>query len=226
MKNSCSDKICCCIPSRIGVLIVSLIIFSVYLALTVLMFVSKEDMASWSTSQEGVRNPLTIEAYNGMFEAFATIFIAYVVVSLLGTGAVWMRNRKAVRIYHIVNWFFVLLLFTITIAVWAYFNVEQNTYVNDCQAQQNIANNATFNPYYTPLVIPGKQLIAGGSDKSECIKTIKRYVIAAGFCVFFCNFVQIYWARSIGKYATSLKRSYQHKRLEMKDDDMISVSSD
>lgn len=35
-------------------------------------------------------------------------------------------------------------------------------------------------------------------------------------------FLQLYWARAIGKYATSLKRHYQHARLEeIRDDDSL-----
>ncbi|KAG1467044.1 hypothetical protein G6F46_000103 [Rhizopus delemar] len=129
-----------------------------------------------------------------------------------------------VRIYHVVNWFFVLLLFTTSVAFWVYFKVKQEVYVNDCQAQQNLQNNATASIYYTQILIPGKQLIAPGSDKSECINFIKSLVIASGVCVFVFNFLQLYWARSIGKYATTLKKHYQHQRLEVKDED--SVESD
>lgn len=96
-----------------------------------------------------------------------------------------------VRIYHVVNWFFVLLLFTTSVAFWVYFKVKQEVYVNDCQAQQNLQNNATASIYYTQILIPGKQLIAPGSDKSECINLIKNLVITSGVCVFVFNFLQV-----------------------------------
>lgn len=146
------------------------------------------------------------------------------------------------------------MLFTTTIAFWSYFKTKQNAYVNDCQDIYNIRNNATSNPIYTSIQIPGKQIVAGGSDKSECMQFIKTLVIASGVCVFFFDFLQVnyyrnfswffffvinnlfffffflriklYWARSIGKYATTLKKHYQHQRLQVNDDDLLSVRSD
>ena len=95
------------------------------------------------------------------------------------------------RIYHVANWFFVLLIFTITVAFWTYFNVKQDIYVNDCQDLQNIKTNPTLNPYYTPIQIPGKQPIAGGSDKSECIYLIRNLVIGFGVVMFIVNLIQV-----------------------------------
>ncbi|KAL7312419.1 hypothetical protein PS15m_008180 [Mucor circinelloides] len=219
MGKGYSDKICCCIPTRIGVLMVSFIIFSIYLVLTILMFVYKQDLQSWSTLQQNVDTPLTVEAFNGVFDAFATIFIAYFSVSILGTVSIILQHRRIVRIYHVANWFFVLLLLTVTVAFWTYFKVKQDGYVNDCQDLQNIRNNITSDPFYTSIQVPGKQIVAGGSDKSECIEFIRRLVIASGVLTFVCNILQLYWARSIGVYATSLKRHYQHKRLQVQDED-------
>lgn len=96
-----------------------------------------------------------------------------------------------VRIYHVANWFFVLLLLTITVAFWIYFKVKQDGYVNDCQDLRNIKNNITSDPFYTSIQIPGKQIVAGGSDKSECIEFIKRLVIASGVLTFVCNILQV-----------------------------------
>lgn len=96
-----------------------------------------------------------------------------------------------VRIYHVLNWFFVLLLFTVSVAYWTYFKVKQEVYINDCQDFQNIKNNITGNPYYTQISIPGKQLIAPGSDKSYCINLVKHFVIASGISTFVFNFIQV-----------------------------------
>lgn len=46
------------------------------------------DLQSWSTLQQNVDTPLTVEAFNGVFDAFATIFIAYFSVSILGTVSI------------------------------------------------------------------------------------------------------------------------------------------
>ncbi|EIE76072.1 hypothetical protein RO3G_00776 [Rhizopus delemar RA 99-880] len=219
-----SETVCCCVPVRLGVFIISLIITLFYLSLTVVVFVKKQDLEDWSTTQHDVNTPLTTQAFNGVFYSFSISFIVYTLVSVFGVVSVISQHRRMVRIYHVVNWFFVLLLFTTSVAFWVYFKVKQEVYVNDCQAQQNLQNNATASIYYTQILIPGKQLIAPGSDKSECINFIKSLVIASGVCVFVFNFLQLYWARSIGKYATTLKKHYQHQRLEVKDED--SVESD
>ncbi|KAI8643643.1 hypothetical protein BD408DRAFT_414625 [Parasitella parasitica] len=226
MGKQYSDKICCCIPTRLGVLLMSTIIFSIYLVLTVLMFFYKQDLQKWSTLQSNVDAPLTIEAFNGLFHAFSIIFIVYSVVSIMGIISIAVQHRRMVRIYHVANWFFVLLLLTVTVAFWIYFKVKQDSYVNDCQTLRNIQNNSTSDPFYKSIQIPGKQIVAGGSDKSECIQFIRRLVIASGVLTFVCNIIQLYWARSIGVYATSLKRHYQHRRLQVHDDDdLISTRS-
>ncbi|KAI7887880.1 uncharacterized protein EV154DRAFT_519378 [Mucor mucedo] len=221
-----NEKVCCCLPVRIGVLIMSFLIFCIYFVATFLMFYYRNDLTQWSILQQNVDTPLTLDAFNGVFYAFVTAFITYAVVSIVGMVAIVLQHRRLVRIYHVANWFFVLLLFTTTLAFWTYLKVKQDVYVNDCQELFNVYNNATINSVYTPIQIPGKQIVAGGSDKSECINFIKKLVIGSGVCVFICNILQLYWARSIGKYATSLKRHYQHQRLEVRDDDMLSIRSD
>ncbi|KAI8377314.1 hypothetical protein BD560DRAFT_54048 [Blakeslea trispora] len=225
MGRSYSDKICCCVPSRIGVLLISFIIFSIYLVLTILMFIYEKDLETWSTAENGVDNPLTIEAFRGLFTAFAVIFISYTAVSALGIVVVFIRQKKWVRAYHVINWFYVLLLFTITVSVWAHFNMDRSNYINTCQIEYNMANNVGVHPYYTPLIVPGKPVVAGGSDKSACIDLVRRLLIGSGVLVFFCNLIQIYWARSIGKYAIYFKKNHPHKRLETKDEDMVSIHS-
>ncbi|CEI87220.1 hypothetical protein RMCBS344292_01638 [Rhizopus microsporus] len=221
-----SETVCCCIPVRPGVLLMSAILFLVYLVLTIVMFVKKQDMEYWATFQQNVDTPLTPGAFAGVFYSFAISFIVYAVVSAFGIVAIVLQHRRMVRIYHVLNWFFVLLLFTVSVAYWTYFKVKQEVYINDCQDFQNIKNNITGNPYYTQISIPGKQLIAPGSDKSYCINLVKHFVIASGISTFVFNFIQIYWARSIGKYATSLKRHYQHQRLEVKDEDALSLRNE
>ncbi|KAG2234884.1 hypothetical protein INT48_000547, partial [Thamnidium elegans] len=215
----------------------------------ILILIQLLEFTQWSTLQQNVDAPLTVEVFNGVFFSFITAFIIYCIVSIVGMVAIVLQHRKLVRIYHIVNWFFVLLLFTTTIAFWSYFKTKQNAYVNDCQDIYNIRNNATSNPIYTSIQIPGKQIVAGGSDKSECMQFIKTLVIASGVCVFLFDFLQVnnnyyyhyfdinifffsflqiklYWARSIGKYAITLKKHYQHQRLQVNDDDLLSVRSD
>ncbi|KAI8062041.1 hypothetical protein BDF21DRAFT_429000 [Thamnidium elegans] len=221
-----TEKVCCCVPVRMGVFIMSFLIFFVYFSVTCIMFYYRTEFTQWSTLQQNVDAPLTVEVFNGVFFSFITAFIIYCIVSIVGMVAIVLQHRKLVRIYHIVNWFFVLLLFTTTIAFWSYFKTKQNAYVNDCQDIYNIRNNATSNPIYTSIQIPGKQIVAGGSDKSECMQFIKTLVIASGVCVFLFDFLQLYWARSIGKYAITLKKHYQHQRLQVNDDDLLSVRSD
>ncbi|CAO3661908.1 unnamed protein product [Rhizopus stolonifer] len=178
------------------------------------------------TFQQSVDTSLTTEAFLGVFYSFAICFLVYVVVSVFGLASITLQRRRMVRLYHVLNWFFVLLLFTVSVAFWIYFKVKRNVYINDCQDIQNIKNNSTFNTYYTQIPVPGKQLIAPGSDKSLCITLITNWVIGTGIFVFVFNFLQVYWARSIGKYATSLKRHYQHHKLEAKDEDSLFVKDD
>ncbi|KAF7728072.1 hypothetical protein EC973_006709 [Apophysomyces ossiformis] len=122
-----------------------------------------------------------------------------------------------VRIYHAINWFFVLLILTTTVAYWIYFKVKQNTYVNDCQDLVNggsMPNNST----YTPVAVPGKHPVAGGSDKSYCIDMINKLVIGSAIVVFVGNFIQVYFASSIGIYSTSLKRQYKQLKEKNEED--------
>lgn len=69
--------------------------------------------------------------------------------------------------------------------------MKQDGFVNDCQDLRNIKNNVTSDPFYTSIQIPGKQIVAGGSDKSECMEFIKRLVIASGVLTFVCNILQV-----------------------------------
>lgn len=69
--------------------------------------------------------------------------------------------------------------------------MKQDVYVNDCQDLRNMSSNATLSSIYTPIQIPGKQTVAGGSDKSECMELIKKLVIGSGVCVFVGNFLQV-----------------------------------
>jgi hypothetical protein len=94
-------------------------------------------------------------------------------------------------VYHIANWFFVLLFFTISVAFWIYFKVKQDIYINDCQDLQNIRNNATTSTYYSSIQISNRPMIAGGADKSQCIGLIHRLVIGTGIVVFVGNLLQV-----------------------------------
>ncbi|KAI8988807.1 hypothetical protein BDB01DRAFT_783190 [Pilobolus umbonatus] len=221
MKSA--ERVCCCLPVRLGVLFMSFTIFVrlKWISFTVILIHRALELEIWCMGDQTSDTPLTLEAFNGVFFSFSSAFILYALVSILGVASIIMQHRRLVRIYHVLNWFFVLLLLTTTAAFWIYFKVNQNAYINDCQAQQNI-NSGMTDHIYTPIKIPGKQTIAGGSDKSDCIKFVNRLVIGSGVCVFITNFIQIYWARSIGKYATSLKRYYQHQRIEVKDDESTS----
>lgn len=93
--------------------------------------------------------------------------------------------------YHIINWFFVLLILTISLSYWFYFKVKRDVYINDCQDLRN--NGAMpFNDTYTPVVVPGKNILAGGSDKSYCISLVNKLVIASGVVTFFANMIQVH----------------------------------
>ncbi|KAI8887152.1 hypothetical protein K501DRAFT_321526 [Backusella circina FSU 941] len=223
------ERVCCCIPVRLGAMLMALIIGCIYLICTILMFVYRRDMQAWSTLEQNVDTPLTVEAFNGVFNAFVSLFIIYTVVSVAGLISIGLQHRKMVRVYHIANWFFVLLFFTMSVAFWIYFKVKQDIYINDCQDLQNmldLQNNVPQNPYYTSIQIPNRPMIAGGSDKSHCIELIHRLVIVTGIVVFVGNLLQVYWARSIGKYAIALKRYYQHQKLQMKEDDDLLARND
>lgn len=92
--------------------------------------------------------------------------------------------------YHIINWFFVLLILTISLSYWFYFKVKRDVYINDCQDLRN--NGAMpFNDTYTPVVVPGKNILAGGSDKSHCISLVNKLVIASGVVTFLANMIQV-----------------------------------
>ncbi|CAO3661904.1 unnamed protein product [Rhizopus stolonifer] len=189
MKHS--DTICFCVPIRLGTLLISSTIFVIYLVLTILTFTKKQVLEHWMTFQQSVDTSLTTEAFLGVFYSFAICFLVYVVVSVFGLASITLQRRRMVRLYHVLNWFFVLLLFTVSVAFWIYFKVKRNVYINDCQDIQNIKNNSTFNTYYTQIPVPGKQLIAPGSDKSLCITLITNWVIGTGIFVFVFNFLQV-----------------------------------
>lgn len=48
-----------------------------------------------------------------------------------------------------------------------------------------------FNDTYTPVVVPGKNILAGGSDKSYCISLVNKLVIASGVVTFLANMIQV-----------------------------------
>ncbi len=48
-----------------------------------------------------------------------------------------------------------------------------------------------MDPFYTPIQLPRKQIVAGGSDKSDCINLIKSLVIGFGVFMFIFNFIQV-----------------------------------
>ncbi|CAO3621743.1 unnamed protein product [Mucor hiemalis] len=207
-------------------MIMTSITFCSYVTTIALLFNYRQEITSWSTLQQNVDTPLTVEAFNNVFISFISLFCAYAFTALFGLIALGLKHRKLVRIYHVANWFFVLLIFTVNAAFWIYFKVKQDVYVNDCQDLRIMHTNATLNPFYTPIQLSGKQIVAGGSDKSECIDLIKDLVIVSGVFLFVFNFVQIYWARSIGKYATSFKRNYWHYNVQAQNDDVISARSE
>ncbi|KAL0080281.1 hypothetical protein J3Q64DRAFT_1759305 [Phycomyces blakesleeanus] len=213
-----SQKVLCCIPARIGVILMSTIMFLVYIAIIVLSFIKRDEMELWATTKQSTDTDFTKEAFNGLFYAFVSVFIVYAVVLAYGILSAFMDNHKLVRIYHILNWFFVLLVLTSTLAYWIYFKVKQTVYVNDCQEYENTKNQTTDNTY-SPVAIPGKTTVAGGADKSFCIDLVNKLVIGTGVVVFVGNFIQVYIASSIGIYSTSLKRNNQHQRLHSLDDD-------
>ncbi|KAI8377640.1 uncharacterized protein BYT42DRAFT_571046 [Radiomyces spectabilis] len=216
-----SERVCCCVPVRIGVLLISIILSLVYLALFTLMFVKHDDMYLWATSIQEVDTALTDTAFNGVFAAFACVTMGYAVTSVFGIIAIVLQHRRVVRIYHVANWIFVLLILTSSLAYWIYFKVKQDVYVNDCQDLVNKMAGLPEDSPYSRVIVPHNKPIAGGNDKQYCIDLINKLVIASGVVVFVGNAIQIYFASSIGVYATSLKRHYQHQRLQDQDDDEI-----
>ncbi|CAO3621747.1 unnamed protein product [Mucor hiemalis] len=172
-------------------MIMTSITFCSYVTTIALLFNYRQEITSWSTLQQNVDTPLTVEAFNNVFISFISLFCAYAFTALFGLIALGLKHRKLVRIYHVANWFFVLLIFTVNAAFWIYFKVKQDVYVNDCQDLRIMHTNATLNPFYTPIQLSGKQIVAGGSDKSECIDLIKDLVIVSGVFLFVFNFVQV-----------------------------------
>lgn len=150
-----------------------------------------------------------------------------------------------IRVYHIVNWFFVLLILMITMAHWIYFKVKRDVYINDCQDAWNNGVHPNSEVYH-PVVVPGKFPIAGGSDKRHCINLIKQLVIGSGFTVFIGNFIQVrnsllsqgaiivfhshthirarkklYFANCIGSYSTRQNWLHRHQRLQTHDEEEL-----
>ncbi|KAI9249050.1 hypothetical protein BY458DRAFT_525924 [Sporodiniella umbellata] len=216
-----SETLCFCVPLRFGTILIVSVLCLLYLTLSILICTHKQVLEYWLTFEQSVDTSLTTEAFHGVFYSFAAFFIAYTIVSFFGLVSVFTQRRHLIRAYHIINWFFVLLLFTVSVAFWVYFKFKRDVYINDCQDLLNIQNNSTFSAYYTQISIPGKQRIAPGSDKSKCIQIITNSIIGSGIGIFIFNFLQVYWARSIGKYTTSLKRVHQHHKLETKENDSL-----
>ncbi|KAL1930074.1 hypothetical protein VTP01DRAFT_1228 [Rhizomucor pusillus] len=214
------DKILCCIPARIGVLGISSILFCVYFALSIVTFVKQNDLRDWATFTQEVDTPLTDAAFNGLFIFFATIMVAYTVTSAFGFLVTFFERRTLIRVYHIVNWFFVLLILMITMAHWIYFKVKRDVYINDCQDAWNNGMHPNSEVYH-PVVVPGKFPIAGGSDKRHCINLIKQLVIGSGFTVFIGNFIQLYFANCIGSYSTRQNWLHRHQRLQTHDEEEL-----
>lgn len=78
----------------------------------------------------------------------------------------------------------------ITLSYWFYFKVKRDVYVNDCQ---DLRNNGVMpnGDIYKPVTVPGKNMIAGGADKSHCINLIHTLVIVSGVVVFVGNFIHV-----------------------------------
>ncbi|CDS10562.1 hypothetical protein LRAMOSA11048 [Lichtheimia ramosa] len=215
-------KVFCCVPVRIGAIAISAILLTVYLAGTIAIFVQRQGMRNWATLVQAVDVPLTNEAFDGVFGAMAAVSIAYTLTHVYGLISIILQKRKLVKVYHIVNWFFVLLILTISLSYWFYFKVKRDVYINDCQDLQN--NGAMpFNDTYTPVVVPGKNILAGGSDKSHCISLVNKLVIASGVVTFLANMIQLYFASCIGTYAFSLNWQYLHQRLQTQDVDELAM---
>ncbi|KAI9311297.1 hypothetical protein BX666DRAFT_1867971 [Dichotomocladium elegans] len=217
-----SDRILCCIPVRIGAIAVAAALLTVSLSSTVVMFVQRQGMRDWATLVQAVDVPLTDVAFDGIFYSMAGILIAYTVTNAFGLSVVILQRRKLVQVYHILNWFFVLLMMTISLSYWFYFKVKRDVYINDCQDLQNNGE-MPFNSTYTPVEVPGKNMLAGGSDKSHCINFIKKLVVISGVSVFIGNFLQLFLASCIGTYAASLHWKYLHQRVQTQDIDELTM---
>lgn len=63
------------------------------------------ELTQWSTLQQNVDAPLTVEVFNGVFFSFITAFIIYCVVSIVGMVAIVLvtekkkKKKRYVRVY-------------------------------------------------------------------------------------------------------------------------------
>ncbi|KAG0183692.1 hypothetical protein DFQ28_001243, partial [Apophysomyces sp. BC1034] len=110
------------------------------------MFVKRDEMHQWATMVQDVDSALTEEAFNGVYYAFLSVFLAYAVTSLFGILSAILYQMNG----------------------------------------GTMPNNST----YTPVAVPGKYPVAGGSDKSQCIDLINQLVIGSAIIVFIGNFIQ------------------------------------
>ncbi|KAI8887571.1 hypothetical protein K501DRAFT_241999 [Backusella circina FSU 941] len=196
------ERVCCCIPVRLGVFLISLLSACVYIVFVIIMFIYRKEMEYLATSQQIIGTPFTVEAFNAVFYSFISIFIASAAICVFGLLAILEQHRRMARIYNIVNWVFVLTILIFSLAWWIYLKVKQADFLSECQIS-------------SPLNL---------GDSELCIDYLNKLVIISGVLVFAGNLLQLYWAKSISKYSISLNRYYQHQRLTLKDEDASSHS--
>ncbi|KAI9495344.1 hypothetical protein BDB00DRAFT_814245 [Zychaea mexicana] len=215
-----ASRVFCCVPVRVGALAIASLLCVLYFASSIVMLVKRQGLKDWATMVQAVDVPLTDQAFDGVYAALVAVSLTYTLLSAYGVVAIVLRRRKLIQIYHVTNWFFVLLIMTVSLAYWFYFKVKRDVYINDCQDLQNqgVTPNGEI---YTPVAVPGKNMIAGGSDKSHCISLVQTLVIVSGIVVFLGNFIQLYLASCIGTYASSLNWEYLHQRLQTQDIDEL-----
>lgn len=64
-------------------------------AKSILILIQFLEFTQWSTLQQNVDAPLTVEAFNGVFFSFIAAFIIYCIVSIVGMVAiVLVRDRN------------------------------------------------------------------------------------------------------------------------------------
>ncbi|KAI9284397.1 hypothetical protein BC943DRAFT_60854 [Umbelopsis sp. AD052] len=197
---------CCCIPLRIGVIIIAVFSTIVYALGTASLFISKNHASA--------SFPIQANQYTAVFWTLVAVYILYTLSSLIGVVGSITQRRRMVLFFSILNWIMVVLTLIASFAVWIILLVKKSDVETACEAAVSNSIAANDSPYHTPVSIPNQQ----GDIQNACQEAIRNATIIGGVLVFVGNALQFYFASAISAYAQRLKRNNQHQKLRDLDD--------
>ncbi|OZJ04909.1 hypothetical protein BZG36_02516 [Bifiguratus adelaidae] len=214
-----SDKCCCCIPLRIGVLIISLLLLGCNIFALVELVRGEKGKYVAALSSNTQFAQLTgnyLSVINPVFYALIAVAALYGLASVFGAAGSILRNRPMTMAFSIVNWIMVTIVSLVVVGTWIYYMTQRNNYIAYCtndvnqlqQAQQQAANSP-----YTPVNVPNANVLSGITPQ-ECQTLFNNIAIAWGVIGIVGSIILIYFAFCVGAYAARLKRRNQHTVLK------------